>query len=234
MKRAVALFLTVFLLVLSLCSCTDRNQKTYTVNFNSNGGTAVATQEIGTLTEAPQTTREAYAFCGWYLDQEFKMPVTYPMQVEKDMTLYAKWTKDTDQLCLANAAVKFDVENEYNYKAEYNIIPPQMDIQALANQGYSIQIDVTYEVYYVKDYNVALDLGYMGAPDHDVLIVDPYDDGEIRENIPTTKEPQTNCVSTVISAADLLNRSFYLKLLTYNMQNVVYFQNIVINYICLG
>lgn len=236
MKKIAVCLLIAF--CFSFCSCNGLFEKarenigTHTVRFESNEGTPVSPQEIGMLTEVPQTTRDGHVFCGWFLDQELKTPVTYPMRVKKDITLYAKWTRDTDQLILENATVQFDSDNTYLYKAEYLITPQGLDIQALADQGYSIQIDVSYEVYYVKDYDVMFDLGYMGAPDHDVHIVDAYEVGEIVENLPTATDPQAEHVSTVV-AADLLKTPFFLKLLTYNMQNIVCFQNVVVNYTCM-
>ena len=62
--------------------------------------------------------------------------------------------------------------------------------KALAALGYNVKIQVSYEVYYEKDYNVAFDLGYMGAPDHDVAIFDLYDDGEEWTDRETKLEPK--------------------------------------------
>jgi uncharacterized protein (TIGR02145 family)/uncharacterized repeat protein (TIGR02543 family) len=69
--------------------------KTYTVTFNSNGGTGVASQSIqyqGTVTRPADPTMTGNDFGGWYSDQgltsayNFTTPVTYPF------ALYAKWT----------------------------------------------------------------------------------------------------------------------------------------------
>ncbi len=67
----------------------------YTVQFNTLGGTTVESQEhmYGEILE-PVTppTREGYVFSGWYQDEACQ----YPWNVETDtiqqsMTLYAKW-----------------------------------------------------------------------------------------------------------------------------------------------
>ena len=237
MKKILIFILVAACLAFSSCGMANGNSKenngAHTVRFNSNGGSAVASLESERLETAPKPTKEGYFFCGWYLDKDLKNPVVYPMTVAKDTTLYAMWTKETDQITVDNASVKFDVENEYSYSAMRNIFPSGFDIRALAANGHSIQIDVTYEVYYAKDYDVAFDLGYMGAPDHEVGILDDHDEGSVWENLPTTTEPQTKSVSTVIKAADLLDTSITLKLFTYNLQNIVYFQNIVVNYKCV-
>lgn len=67
----------------------------YTVKFNSNGGSAVAskTVEKGKKVAAPKNpTKKNYLFAGWYNGKtkyNFKNPVT------KNLTLTAKWTKVT-------------------------------------------------------------------------------------------------------------------------------------------
>lgn len=64
--------------------------KTYTVKFNSNGGTkveSVKAQEGMTIT-APTSTRDGYILNGWYLGEE-KFDFTTP--ITKDITLNARW-----------------------------------------------------------------------------------------------------------------------------------------------
>lgn len=222
---------------LSLVSCggaqdTANNEKTYKVNFVTNGGSEVSPCETSKLCEAPRTEREGYVFCGWYLDGGFENAVSYPLNVNKDLTLYAKWTKATDSLSLEDAAVQFSVDNEFSYKAEYMITPRELDLKALSALGYNVKIEVTYEVCYEKDYDVAFDLGYMGAPDYDVAIVDLYDDGEEWTNLKAELEPKTNSISTVVSASKLAEANMRLKLMTYNLQNVVRFKSIKVNYTC--
>lgn len=67
----------------------------YTVSFNSNGGTNVESQTISELSSAPTTIRNGYIFNGWFLDQQLTQKVTYPLKLNKDITLYAKWIKKT-------------------------------------------------------------------------------------------------------------------------------------------
>ncbi|WP_214626762.1 InlB B-repeat-containing protein [Paenibacillus agaridevorans] len=68
---------------------------TYTVSFESNGGSAVesATVEHGDTVEAPEApTRTGYAFGGWYTDEELTEPYVFTTVVTGNVTLYAKWT----------------------------------------------------------------------------------------------------------------------------------------------
>lgn len=64
----------------------------YTVSFNSNGGSYVASQTVkrGSTAVYQTTTRDGYTFLGWYLDgvkYDFSTPVT------ARITLIAKWKK---------------------------------------------------------------------------------------------------------------------------------------------
>lgn len=67
----------------------------YTVTFDSNGGTDVASQSLmcGDLVEdAGQPTREGYEFGGWYLDEGLTQPWDLETDtVSESMTLYASW-----------------------------------------------------------------------------------------------------------------------------------------------
>ena len=66
---------------------------TYTVTFNSDGGSAVAAQTVEdgkTATKPADPTKEGYTFVGWYLGStayDFSKPVT------GNITLTAKWEK---------------------------------------------------------------------------------------------------------------------------------------------
>ena len=70
---------------------------TYTVTFDSNGGSAVEAQTVAsghTATEPTAPTREDYTFTGWTLndaDYDFNTPVT------TDITLVAQWAKATSK-----------------------------------------------------------------------------------------------------------------------------------------
>jgi len=72
---------------------------TYTVSFQSNGGSAVAAQEIaldGKVVSPTKPKKSGYTFVGWYKDEDLKLAWKFTTDVViADMTLYAKWTKIT-------------------------------------------------------------------------------------------------------------------------------------------
>ena len=72
---------------------------TYSVTFDSKGGSTVPTQNVSnsgsaTATEpSPAPTKSGYNFGGWYSDEELTDPYIFSTAVTSDITLYAKWTK---------------------------------------------------------------------------------------------------------------------------------------------
>lgn len=64
----------------------------YTVTYNTNGGDIIPTQTTQTLpNEFPIPVREGIKFEGWYTDPELTMPAVEGSDLEKNITLYAKW-----------------------------------------------------------------------------------------------------------------------------------------------
>ena len=75
-----------------------QNVKSYTVSFNTGGGSKVASQTVktGTSVKKPaDPTRKGYVFAGWYSDSVLKTFYDFSATVTKNLTLYAKWEKDS-------------------------------------------------------------------------------------------------------------------------------------------
>ena len=70
-------------------------KNTYTVRFELNGGTGVSDMTVSEIQTEPVPTRNGYTFAGWYKDSGFSDKVTFPYEVTKTQTLYAKWEKNT-------------------------------------------------------------------------------------------------------------------------------------------
>lgn len=92
-KHTLALIMTLAVLPLGSCA----SMPTHRLTFETNGGTSIAALEgrPGTAIEGEiVTTRDGYAFKGWYSDSELTKKVTsldtYPYA---DCTIYAKWAR---------------------------------------------------------------------------------------------------------------------------------------------
>ncbi len=114
-KKIISLLL-VSLSLLLLFACSD--EKTYTVTFNSDGGSdvsaaAVAEREPVGMPAAP--LKDKYDFLGWYLDgaeYDFSTPVT------SDIQLIAKWAPTVDASTLAGKWIGKEsaAGKEYSYE----------------------------------------------------------------------------------------------------------------------
>ena len=73
----------------------NEKPKEFKVSFDSNGGSKVEDVVTSIIESEPYTTRDGYTFLGWYLEESFINKVTFPFEVTKDQTLYAKWEENT-------------------------------------------------------------------------------------------------------------------------------------------
>ena len=94
MKKLKIFALLVFALTcLTACSC---SKKEYLVEFDSNGGTKVQSQNVekgGKVTKPNDPTREGFTFDSWLLDDE---EYDFDLEVTDDLVLVAKWNKKTE------------------------------------------------------------------------------------------------------------------------------------------
>ncbi len=84
----------------------NEEPKEFKVSFDSNGGSKVEEVVTSIIESEPVTTRDGYTFLGWYLDESFINKVTFPFEVTKDQTLYAKWEENIP------ASISFTVNEE--------------------------------------------------------------------------------------------------------------------------
>ncbi|WP_298534455.1 InlB B-repeat-containing protein [uncultured Treponema sp.] len=77
------------------------DRKTYTVTFDSNGGSDVSSQSLrygATATKPADPTKTAtttteYTFDGWYSDSGLTTPFSFDTAIAGNIMLYAKWTE---------------------------------------------------------------------------------------------------------------------------------------------
>lgn len=68
---------------------------TYTVTFNSNGGSAVDAKSVvsgNRVSKPTDPTKSGFVFGGWYSDEELTQAYDFTSSVTDDLTLYAKWS----------------------------------------------------------------------------------------------------------------------------------------------
>jgi uncharacterized repeat protein (TIGR02543 family) len=101
MKRFFPTILTLMLiLTLAITGCGGGNSgggtvTKYTVTFNSNGGSAVAAQEVssgGLVTKPADPTKSGLTFAGWYKEAGLTTAWNFASDtVTSNITFYAKW-----------------------------------------------------------------------------------------------------------------------------------------------
>ena len=72
----------------------DELSQTYTVSFEENGGTAVASitgVSGATIDTEPVTTKDGCEFGGWYTDTDLTNLVVFPYTISDNVKFYAKW-----------------------------------------------------------------------------------------------------------------------------------------------
>lgn len=84
----------------------NEEPKEFKVSFDSNGGSKVEEVVTSIIESEPVTTKDGYTFLGWYLEENFINKVTFPFEVTKDQTLYAKWEENIP------ASISFNVNEE--------------------------------------------------------------------------------------------------------------------------
>lgn len=92
--------LLVWLLLISGVLLAACGSKSFTVTFDSQGGTAVPAVEVeedALVTEPTAPTREgvdgkAYSFTGWFTDEAATSAFDFETPITEDVTLYAGWT----------------------------------------------------------------------------------------------------------------------------------------------
>ena len=244
--KKIALLLTVIML-LSCTGCYEGGRKTgidlnndgnddiaimkpepvvYTVSFQTNGGTYVAPKKIVNLESAPHTTQEGYEFRGWYRDSNCTVPVIYPLSIDQNMTLYAKWLRVGATVNCADISLSFLVTTTFS------IDPSFLDLYTLAQEGYRVNITVKYRVRYEKDYDVLWDIGYLGAPKYEAFIYNSKNKGVLKKNLTTTLSPVPRTISYEAYASELINEDISLGFFTDNVQNIVHVEGITIQYDC--
>ena len=73
----------------------------YTVTFNTNGGSQVASQSVnhnGTASLPSQPTKAEQVFVGWYEDSDFSTPFDFSKKIVQDTTVYARFVDRIEEI----------------------------------------------------------------------------------------------------------------------------------------
>lgn len=102
--KKLMIVLAALMFSITLIGCEDRkitDVQVIVVFYTGSNATTYETLrlEIGeTLDEVEDPVRPGYDFEGWFTDYAFTQPFTFDTEMDKSMTLYAKWTALTNQI----------------------------------------------------------------------------------------------------------------------------------------
>ena len=238
MKKIIS-FILVLVMIMALVACASsepEKEKKFTVHYEVNGGSSVEDTKTDRLVSAPSISKAGNVFAGWYLDSAFTTPAEFPMDLEEDVTLYAKWLCISYTDTLSDQSLKFGSLKKKSTMTK-DISPDQFKCAELKKKGYdTVVIEVTYTVYYEKDHNGFF--GYNGAPPYTAIILESDFDIDLDRDLEldayprvvAPEEPTTETLEYEISLDDLEDKKVVLIFNTINVQNIVYIEDIEIEY----
>ncbi len=125
----------------------------YTVKFNTNGGSAVASVNAKkeTAISAPAAPfKEGYVFGGWYTDTALTQEYDFSTPITKSLTLYAKWIESE------NIGLKFtDINNAaWYYDVVKNVVEKGL-MNGISETQFAPEIEVTRAMFVTILYRAA-------------------------------------------------------------------------------
>ncbi len=106
----------------------DESIPKYTLSFETNGGSDIAsvtTFEDSVISLSDYTTTKSdYTFDGWYTDEALTQKVT-SVTLDKNMTVYAKWTETAIGSGSTDSGSSSDVSTPITTPSSDNTLPPQ-------------------------------------------------------------------------------------------------------------
>jgi len=94
----------------------------YTIKFESNGGSEVKTITVNknaVATEPTAPVKDDFKFDGWYTDKELTTVYDFATKVTKNFTLYAKWAEIEKELELYETKITFTDVKKTDWFYEY-------------------------------------------------------------------------------------------------------------------
>ena len=99
MQKSFFSFIVMTALIAAISTSCKKDETEYTVTFDSQGGSTVATQMVrkgGKITEPADPTLANYHFLDWVMTNNGTTPWDFETEtVKSDMTLYARWILNT-------------------------------------------------------------------------------------------------------------------------------------------
>lgn len=110
--------------------------KTYTITFDSDGGSSVETiikpYDFNIL-EPEMPTKKGYNFVGWYSDSDLSVPYIFLTMPAANIVLYAKWS-------IGNYDINYYIYDTFNTDQVINLLPEEVMIDIATGNNHSAAI----------------------------------------------------------------------------------------------
>ena len=148
----------------------EKVKQKYTVTFNSNGGTSVSpiTQEYNTSVNKPSDpTKSGCTFVSWCTDSSLQNPVSWPLTLSGNQTVYAKWNEKVDIKTYLAALMSATKQDPYSF------IPDKMKPSNTLNHVSAS--DVNYDF---SNFNNVNSIKYGGFGEQWQMVIDNIQQSE--------------------------------------------------------
>ena len=148
---------TVIFLMISflLISCTS-DEKTFTIIFNTNGGSYLEPLEVssGTKVNLPTPFREGYTFLGWTLDLNNIDILESELTIIENVTLFATW----NPIEVHEYYIEYIIDNKFYFKEYYSsdeeiYLPYTEEIEGYIFDGWYLDQTFTTKLNFYKTQN---------------------------------------------------------------------------------
>lgn len=170
----------------------DPVNETFTVNFNTTGGTDVASQTVNSgayLSNIATPQRDGFLFSGWYEDASLTTVFDTTTKIEKGYTLYAKW-REISPFDIVSSVAGY-TEGMYILFEESTPASSAISVE-YKKAGSALYTKVDNELIREESTGIArVDILGLEAGLYEVRVVNSESKGQILENVQVTKEDRS-------------------------------------------
>lgn len=191
-KKLYIILLLIVLLFVAGCQTNNDNKEQFivTIEYNNGEGSNEIIYEKDTILVIDEEIEyQGYIFGGWYLDEEFTIPLTNDYKIKSDIIVYAKWDIIKRNVNFYNGEELYQTLLVDNKGLVENIVGPtkkgytfsywSTDLNGLTKFNFNKHItsDINLYAQFIPTlYTVTLNSGYENYKDKNELCISFYTD----------------------------------------------------------
>lgn len=155
------------------------------------------------------------------------VPYDFARPVTTSFNLYARFVLRSKTITCRDVKIKA-LANAYDNDESVVLSLIGFDYDYLEKNGMGLQFNIVYDVRYTKDYHVPFDIGYAGAPQYKLSLINSSLQGYSEEKISAAGMWQGRTLSYNTPLMFSQGNQVELLFSTDNVQNILSFSNIVV------